>query len=606
MSSSQAHGSHNVLKMDVSGLIVRKYGSWLKGLHIFSDKKVRLYVAVAITAPAAGWLVHRDHDEMRALVDALSLEVRKYPEFKNTHYMTPSLPDFPKSIKKMKAGVIEAFQSFFDAINQLLQMQPEMAAHPALQAFVRYQGRYPQGNFVSEGVLHNGELRKKMNISKRMEITPYCIIKDRALYYFKSVRYINPIACIELDDYTVEAAGAGTIDPEDPGATSPPSSSSGSSSSFPFVLKLNGKSKYYFKSSTESDRARWLQAIAEANQAYKAACTPVTGTLKVQLIEGARLASKDIGGKSDPFAIINVEGQSSQTPTIKANLNPRWDHTEQFHITKHSGALRVLLWDQDRFTAADFMGKVVIFLASLPNGVPVDLWVPLAPQVPTNVITGEIHMVVTYTWDTAEHASRHIFGNHLSSVMLPDGTIALPKVIDDAITIITEHGLCEEGLFRIPPSTHELEKVRKEAEKGDIKDLLAAANGNVHLVASLLKLWLRLLPDPLVPLDAFDAFVALGEKKNRRGDEIDVDKLRPLVQGLPSANRQVMARLIPLLDTVQQHASINLMTARNLAVVFGPSCMRAPVEADGLNHITTVNELVATLILNHRTLLPST
>lgn len=46
---------------------------------------------------------------------------------------------------------------------------------------------------------------------------------------------------------------------------------------------------------------------------------------QVKLHRAVGLASADIGGTSDPFAVVEVNNQRLVTPTLYKTLNPAWD-----------------------------------------------------------------------------------------------------------------------------------------------------------------------------------------------------------------------------------------------------------------------------------------
>lgn len=49
------------------------------------------------------------------------------------------------------------------------------------------------------------------------------------------------------------------------------------------------------------------------------------GWLQVKLHKAVGLAAADIGGASDPFAVIELNNARLQTPTVYKTLNPQWE-----------------------------------------------------------------------------------------------------------------------------------------------------------------------------------------------------------------------------------------------------------------------------------------
>lgn len=54
------------------------------------------------------------------------------------------------------------------------------------------------------------------------------------------------------------------------------------------------------------------------------------GVLRVHVVEAKHLMKKDLGvlggGKSDPYAVINVGAQEYKTAVVKNSLDPKWDY----------------------------------------------------------------------------------------------------------------------------------------------------------------------------------------------------------------------------------------------------------------------------------------
>ena len=116
-----------------------------------------------------------------------------------------------------------------------------------------------------------------------------------------------------------------------------------------------------------------------------------------------------------------------------------------------------------------------------------------------------------------------------------------------------------------------------------------------HTAASLLKLWLRELYEPLIPDAFYDEAVQLAskidaeEQKGRSKDGKESlerttgsssikDRLQDLTNRLPELNRLTLMYLVKYLQLFARSdvASVTKMDASNLATVFAPNCLRCP------------------------------
>ena len=95
----------------------------------------------------------------------------------------------------------------------------------------------------------------------------------------------------------------------------------------------------------------------------------IEGELFVNIYEAKGLPSADIGGLSDPFAIISLnkgEKKHIKTKVIDDNHNPKWEHKDMFQISVSEKEfsdfkLLVKILDYD-YTSDDLLGSVVIDL----------------------------------------------------------------------------------------------------------------------------------------------------------------------------------------------------------------------------------------------------
>lgn len=96
-----------------------------------------------------------------------------------------------------------------------------------------------------------------------------------------------------------------------------------------------------------------------------------------------------------------------------------------------------------------------------------------------------------------EHAISPIFGceleQHLQRSRL---RIALP--IRNCVCRLLQIDICEEGLFRVAGSTHKTRRIASLMNTGEYTDDQLLEINDPHVFASILKLYLRELPTPIL------------------------------------------------------------------------------------------------------------
>ncbi|NXE99729.1 RHG27 protein, partial [Menura novaehollandiae] len=119
---------------------------------------------------------------------------------------------------------------------------------------------------------------------------------------------------------------------------------------------------------------------------------------------------------------------------------------------------------------------------------------------------------------------------------------------------------------------------------------------DIHVVTGALKLFLRELPEPLVPFSHFDNFIAAIkiQDPSLRGQCI-----RDLVLSLQPAHHDTMKVLFRHLCRVVEHKEENRMSVQSVAIVFGPTLLRPTSEEGNMAmHMVFQNQVVEH-ILNH-------
>uniref|UniRef100_A0A3B3V2C9 Rho GTPase-activating protein 22-like n=1 Tax=Poecilia latipinna TaxID=48699 RepID=A0A3B3V2C9_9TELE len=171
-----------------------------------------------------------------------------------------------------------------------------------------------------------------------------------------------------------------------------------------------------------------------------------------------------------------------------------------------------------------------------------------------------------------------VFGQRLDETVLYErryGVRLVPLVVEQCVTFIRERGLHEVGLFRQPGRTSLVKELQEAFDSGERPSFDSGTD--VHTVASLLKLYLRQLPEPLVPYSHYQDFLLCGQKL-LSDRTVGLEELTNLLHELPVANFNLLNFICRFLNEVQSCSSSNKMNVQNLATVFGPNILRAKAE----------------------------
>lgn len=175
---------------------------------------------------------------------------------------------------------------------------------------------------------------------------------------------------------------------------------------------------------------------------------------------------------------------------------------------------------------------------------------------------------------------------------------AVPLLVELCTSIVEARGLEVIGIYRVPGNTAAVTSLTESINKGfDFVNLQDPRWGDVNVISSLLKSFFRRLPDSLFTTELYPSFI--------EADKIDsplkrVNAIRKLIRELPEHHYETLKYLLAHLKRVVEHSHTNKMEARNLAIVFGPTLVRAGDD----NMVTMVTDMssqcriVETLISN--------
>ncbi|KAJ8663823.1 hypothetical protein O0I10_000097 [Lichtheimia ornata] len=193
----------------------------------------------------------------------------------------------------------------------------------------------------------------------------------------------------------------------------------------------------------------------------------------------------------------------------------------------------------------------------------------------------------------------------------------VPSIVRQIVDHLEARGMDKEGLFRKSPASEELSRVKKAFNRGEKVDL---TQHDINVAASLLKVFLKELPDPLIPSQLCTDLGKLPEPETCPDDVLKrvKESLQQEYNNRPY-QRNLLVYLVRFLVRVVQHADKNRMTAHNIAVVFAPNLIHDGSDSNAMSgsqqeaianaamYMKRVNEgmaLIQLLIVHHEKVLP--
>ncbi|KAF9127539.1 hypothetical protein BGW39_005806 [Mortierella sp. 14UC] len=196
--------------------------------------------------------------------------------------------------------------------------------------------------------------------------------------------------------------------------------------------------------------------------------------------------------------------------------------------------------------------------------------------------------------------AKHVmFGNNLLDQLEIERRL-VPLVVEKCIEAVDERGLEVEGIYRRSGMAAEARQLVQAYDSGMQPDLMDTdIYQDICSITSVLKQYLRSLPQPLIPYDLYTDFMeAISLPQN----EAKVQTFKDLMDKLPVAHYATLKVLLEHLDRVTQRDKFNLMNAKNLSVVFGPTLMRNPDPSREIMDMTFKNLTIEFFIVHTRDL----
>ncbi|XP_028373092.2 rho GTPase-activating protein 25 isoform X3 [Phyllostomus discolor] len=199
-----------------------------------------------------------------------------------------------------------------------------------------------------------------------------------------------------------------------------------------------------------------------------------------------------------------------------------------------------------------------------------------------------------------------VFGQRLDETVAYEqkfGPHLVPILVEKCAEFIREHGLNEEGIFRLPGQDNLVKQLRDAFDAGERPSF--DRDTDVHTVASLLKLYLRDLPEPVVPWSQYEGFLLCGRLMNTDEAKAQQELMKQL-SILPRENYSLLSYVCRFLHEIQLNCAVNKMSVDNLATVIGVNLIRSKVEDPAviMRGTPQIQRVMTMMIRDHEVLFP--
>ncbi|XP_024921731.1 oligophrenin-1 [Cynoglossus semilaevis] len=151
------------------------------------------------------------------------------------------------------------------------------------------------------------------------------------------------------------------------------------------------------------------------------------------------------------------------------------------------------------------------------------------------------------------------------------------KFVRKCIDYVESKGVTQEGVYRTVGSNIQVQRLLNtffDTTNQEEVDLLST-DWDIKTITSALKFYLRSLSEPLMTYDLHKDLMRAAKSDNL---DIRLSEIHFLTYKLPEKNWEMLGMLVKHLVSVCSRSNDNRMTPSNMAVIFGPTLMRAKEE----------------------------
>ncbi|XP_053683950.1 rho GTPase-activating protein 68F isoform X1 [Sabethes cyaneus] len=150
-----------------------------------------------------------------------------------------------------------------------------------------------------------------------------------------------------------------------------------------------------------------------------------------------------------------------------------------------------------------------------------------------------------------------------------------------------------EGIFRRSGNYTRIKELREKVNQGEEVQL---SNEDTHVVAALLKTFLRELEEPLLTYELYEDIAQFAEWTTEEQRSRNVKQI--LREKLPEENYELFKYIVEFLGKIMERKDFNKMTSSNLAIVFGPNLIWPKQAQMSLDEIGPINAFIDYVLQN--------
>lgn len=166
--------------------------------------------------------------------------------------------------------------------------------------------------------------------------------------------------------------------------------------------------------------------------------------------------------------------------------------------------------------------------------------------------------LIDYAYSRAQH----------DAPSLGPSKVEAPLIVRKCIAFIEEKAMTQPGIYRISAKHTAIQDLAHALERDEQRFQFNASQDESATVAGVLKLYLRQLPEAVLPIPWEERVKYTHERQEQIQSGFAVLKSR--IRRLPAINLATLKAIVEHLARVASYSEQNKMTVSNLSIVFGP------------------------------------